>query len=91
MKVFKFYCGKSHYGVAAKTKKEAINIFNEQIGDLYTICKEIPEKEWDKKDISIWEDNNPKKKLFKISIREAIFKSNPHIVFGSDTSFLWTF
>lgn len=90
MKVFKFYCGKSYYGYAAQTKKEAIGKFNEEIGEPYTICKEIPEKKWDEKFISIWDDNNPKKKLFKISIREAIFKSDPHIVFSSDTSFLWT-
>lgn len=72
MKVFKFYCGELYYAYAAQTKEEAIEQFTEETGDQYTAIDEIPESEWDKKMISVWEDNNFDKKPYKISIREAI-------------------
>lgn len=81
MKAFKFYCGELYYGIAAETEKEAIEHFEEETGDQYTVCEEIPETEWDKKTINIWEDNNFTKKPFKTSIREAICGKEPQIYF----------
>lgn len=86
MKVFKFYCGELYYGFAAETKELAIEEFTEQTGDAYTVCEEIPESEWDKKNINIWEDNDFSKKPFKVSIREQICGTDPQMVFTNDTS-----
>jgi len=86
MKVFKFYCGELYYAYAALTKEEAIEQFKEETGDQYTVCEEIPEREWDKKMISIWEDNNFDKKPYKISIREAICGTDSQMIFSNDTA-----
>jgi hypothetical protein len=86
MKVFKFYCGESYYAYAAETKELAINEFNEQIGDLYTICEEIPESEWDEKIINVWEDNDFTKKPFKESIRDIMYGSEPQMIFTNNMS-----
>lgn len=84
MKVFKFYCGELYYAYAAQTKEQAIEKFIEDTGDQYTAIDEIPESEWDKKIIKIWEDNNFDKKPFKVSIRESITGTEPQMVFTND-------
>ena len=84
MKVFKFYCGELYYAYAAQTKEEAIEQFAEETGDQYTAIDEIPESEWDKKMISVWEDNNFDKKPFKNSIRESIVGTEPQQIFSND-------
>lgn len=86
MKVFKFYCGELYYAYAAQTKEEAIAQFTEETGDQYTVCEEIPESEWDKKMISVWEDNAFSKKPYKISIREAICGVDAQMIFSNDTA-----
>lgn len=86
MKVFKFYCGEIHYGYAAQTKEKATKQFTEDTGDQYTLCEEIPESEWDKKTIKVYEDNNFDIKPFKISIREAIIGNEPQQIFTNDLS-----
>ena len=86
MKVFKFYCGELYYAYAAQTKEEAIEQFTEETGDQYTAIDEIPESEWDKKMISVWEDNDFDKKPFKISIREAICGVDAQMIFSNDTA-----
>lgn len=84
MKVFKFYCGELFYAYAAETKELAIEQFTEETGDQYTAIDEIPESEWDKKIIKIWEDNNFDEKPFKVSIRESIIGTEPQQVFTND-------
>jgi hypothetical protein len=88
MKVFKIYCGELYYGYAAETKEEAINIFTEEIGDLYTVVEEVSESEWDDKIISEWENNDITKNPYKISIREAICGTNAQMIFSNNNS-LW--
>lgn len=87
MKVFKFYCGELHYAYAAQSKKKAIEKFIEDTGDVYTVCEEIPENEWDSKTINIYEDNDLSGKTFKISIREAICGTEAQMVYSNDHSF----
>ncbi len=84
MKVFKFYCGEIYYVFAAKTKELAIEEFTEQTGDLYTVCEEIQESEWDKKDISVYEDNNLVVKPDKVSIRQMILGTYPQMICTND-------
>lgn len=84
MKVFKFYCGELFYAYVAETKELAIEQFTEETGDQYTAIDEIPESEWDKKIIKIWEDNNFDEKPFKVSIRESIIGTEPQQVFTND-------
>ncbi len=88
MKVFKFYCGEHFYAFAAQTKEEAIAEFEEEAGDQYTNCEEIPESEWDKPQINIREDNYYRKKPFRISIREAICGTRPQMIFSNDPA-MW--
>jgi hypothetical protein len=89
MKVFKFYCGEIYYGYAAQTKEEAIEQFTKETGDLFTVCEEIPESEWDEKMITFWEDNDIDKQNFEISIREAICGTDAQMIFSNDTSWVW--
>jgi len=81
MKVFKFNCGKTTYAFGAETKELAISEFEEQIGDEFTDIDEIPKEEWDKKTISMWEDNDFDKKPFKVSINDIICGNEPQIIF----------
>ena len=86
MKVFKFYCGELYYAFAAETKELAIEAFTEEVGDQFTVCEEIPEIEWDKKIINIFEDNDMSKKPYKQSIRDVICGSEPQMIFTNDTA-----
>ena len=86
MRVFKFYCGELYYAYAAQTKEEAVQQFTDDIGDYFTVCEEIPESEWDKKVIKIWEYNDFNKKPFKVSIRESIIGTEPQQIFTNDHS-----
>jgi len=86
MKVFKFYCGELYYAFAAKTKELAIAQFEEETGDKFTVCEEIPEHEWNKKMINIWEDNDMSKKPDKVSIREIMCGTEPQMIFTNDTA-----
>lgn len=86
MKVFKFHCGQSYYAYAAKTKQSAIDKFTEDIGDLFTICEEIPQNEWDDKKIIEWEDNDLDSDGQLFSIRETIIGDEPQLIFSNDMS-----
>ena len=86
MKVFKFYCGELYYGFAAETKELAIEQFEEETGDQFTVCEEIPESEWDTKNISVWEDNDMSRKPYKQSIHDIICGTEPQMVFTNDRS-----
>jgi hypothetical protein len=86
MKVFKFICGETIYAFAAQTKELAIAEFIEQTGDQFTSCEEIPESEWDKETISIWEDNDLGTEPFKASINDVICGTEPQMIFTNDFS-----
>jgi hypothetical protein len=86
MKVYKFYCGQLIYAVSAKTKEKAINFFEEETGDEFTVCEEIPESEWDKKMINIWVDNDFNKKPYKTSIRELMISDGEQMIYSNDMS-----
>jgi hypothetical protein len=86
MKVLKFYCDELYYAFAAETKGLAAEAFNEEICDQFTACEEIPESEWDKKMISIWEDNDFTKKPYKESIRGVMCGAEPQMIFTNDAS-----
>lgn len=87
MKVFKFYCGEMYYAFAAETKELATECFEDEIGDQFTVCEEIPESEWDKKTINVWEDNDLTKKPYKQSIREIIIGTHPQMLFTNDKGY----
>ena len=84
MKVFKFYCGEVIYAFAAETEELAIEHFIEETGDQYTVCEEIPESEWNKKTINIWEDNDFEKKPFKVSINDVMCGTEPQMIYSND-------
>lgn len=86
MKVFKFHCGQSYYVYAAKIKQSAIDKFTEDIGDLFIICEEIPQNEWDDKKIIEWEDNDLDSDGQLFSIRETIIGDEPQLIFSNDMS-----
>ena len=86
MKVLKFNCGETVYAFAAETKELAISEFEEQIGDQISDIEEIPESEWNKKTINMWEDNNFDKKPYKVSINDIICGKEPQMIFTNDFS-----
>jgi hypothetical protein len=88
MKVFKFYQGNIFYAYAASDQSEAYDQFEEEFGGQYTELEEIPESEWDKKIISMWDDNDQSKKPTKISIREAICGTEPHMIYSNDSGLI---
>ena len=83
MKVFKFYCGETTYGFGAQTKELAIAEFVEQTGDIYTVCEEITQKDWDKKTIKMWEDNDFETEPFMVSINDVLLGSEPQMIFSN--------
>ena len=86
MKVFKFTCGKYQWAFAAKTKELAIAEFIDQTGEQFTTCEEIPEREWDKKIIRCYEDNDHTKKAYKLSIRDVMCGTDPQLIYTTDNS-----
>lgn len=93
MKVFKIYSDGCYYGIAALTEQEAKECFAEEINDdITSISKieEVPESQWDKRDITIHEDNDPERASWKVSIRESLSSDNePEILFSNDSN-LWS-
>jgi hypothetical protein len=90
MKVFKITIDKYHYGIYSPNQKEALELLEEEIGSFKNeIIEEIPQVDWDKKTINIYEDNNFDSKPFKSSINdEIVFKNESQIVFTNDYSII---
>lgn len=86
VKVFKFSVDALFYAYAAKTKQAAVQKFNEDVGEDITQFEEILQKDWDKKIIKVYPDNDTSKRAFKISIREAIAGTDPQLVFTNDSA-----
>lgn len=85
MRVFKFQAEGCEYGIGAKTQQEAESFFFEEIG-VRTIAsvKEIPESEWHKKNIAMYEDNDTEKELFYMSISEILAGEEPQLIYTND-------
>ena len=87
MKVFKITIENYFYAIYAENIEDAITFLSEEIGVFndYRI-EEIPESEWDKKDIKIYEDNDTSKEPFYVSIREEIIGNETQLVYTNDFS-----
>ena len=88
MRVFKITCGDYYYGYTGGTPIQAIDNFKAELGeDEIDEIEEIPESEWDKKEITIYEDNDTSKNPFFVSIREVMDNSCfPSMIFTNDFS-----
>ena len=87
MKVFKITIENYFYAIYAENIEDAVSFLSEEIGvfDNYNI-EEIPENEWDKKDIKIYEDNDTSTESFYVSIRENICGKETQLVYTNDFS-----
>lgn len=87
MKVFKFYSENYYYAYSGETEQEAKNSLFDQMGEMVIDkVEEIPESEWDKEIISIWEDNDFEKEPYKESIRGQMLGDEPQMIFTNDMS-----
>ena len=87
MKVFKFYSENYYYAYSGETEQEAKDCLFEQMGEMVIDkVEEIPESEWDKEIISIWEDNDFEKEPYKVSIRGQLLGDEPQMIFSNDTA-----
>lgn len=72
MKVFKFYYGNIFHVIASETKATAITKYNEEVGATFTEIQEIPDVEWDVKNINVYEDNDFRNVPETVSINDVI-------------------
>ena len=86
MKTFKFNIEDKFYGIAAESHKEATQYFRDEVSENWETCEEIPESEWDKKTIAVYEDNDFEKEPYYISINKAIIGTEPQMIFTNDIS-----
>lgn len=87
MKVFKFFSDDLYYAYSGLNEQIAKEQLFENFGEMQIDkVEEIPESEWDKKIINIWEDNDMSKKPYKQSIREIMCGSEPQMIFTNDTA-----
>lgn len=87
MKVFKFYSDKFYYAYSGNSEDEARECLFEQMGEInIDKVEEIPESQWDEKNITIWEDNDGDNEYFKESIRDIICSDEPQMIFTNDSS-----
>jgi hypothetical protein len=85
MKVIEFKADGFIYGYAGQTEQEIRDFIIEEYGDEeFDDVVEIPESEWDKETIAIWEDNNFDEEPYYISIREAIVGNEPQMIYSND-------
>lgn len=93
MKVFKIYSDGCYYGIAALTEQEAKECFAENVNDdpkAIGLIDEIPESEWDKKEITMHEDNDTETEPFKVSIRECLTGDGKAFIIFSNDPDLWS-
>ena len=87
MKVFKITIENYFYAIYAENTEDALMFLSEEIGNFdYSEIQEVPESEWDKRDIKIYEDNDTSKEPFYVSIREEIIENETQIVYTNDFS-----
>jgi len=88
MKVFKFTSGDVYYGYSGHDENEAKEAMFDDMGETsIDSVEEIPESEWDKKVISMWEDNDFETEPYKVSIRENMIGETPILLFTNDLDF----
>lgn len=81
MKVFKFYSDKYFYTYYANSKDEARKCLFDQMGEMIIDkVEEIPESQWDEKNITFWVDNDGNDEYFKESIRDIICGDEPQMI-----------
>ena len=87
MKVFKITIENYFYAIYAENIEDALTFLSEEIGNFdYSEIQEVPESEWDKKDIKIYEDNDTSTEPFYVSIREEICGKEAQLLFTNDFS-----
>lgn len=89
MKAIKFHVGIYHYAYAAKTFEEARQALAECLGEvIIDRQEEIPSDEWDKKFITIHEDNDLEAEAFQVSILDLMAGEEPQLLFTNDWSLI---
>ena len=89
MKVFKFWCNEYFYVFSGKTQDEA----NEELFEMFGAfdidgIEEIPESQWDEKNIKCHEDNNFDLEPYFLSIRDNMTGELPAFICTNDFSTL---
>lgn len=87
MKVFKFSRNGASYTVVASSKEIAKEYLLEEKGVDIPNCFEVPESEWDEKNIVMFVDNDANGDKFYTSIREHLC-SGPELIATSDKGLL---
>ena len=85
MQVFKFSRNGQSYTIASDSKESARQHLNDEYGVNIPNCFEIPESEWDNRDIKMYVDNDPSKDKFLTSIREQMPKSGTQLLATTET------
>lgn len=85
MKVFKFWCNEYFYVFSGKTQEEANEALFDMIGifDIDNV-EEIPESEWDEKNIKCYEDNDLELEPYYLSIRDNMTGELPEFIYTND-------
>lgn len=89
MKVIEFKVNGFRYGYIGPSKKEIRDFVKEQFGDTkFDEVVDIPENEWDKKTIAIYEDNNFDTEPYFLSIREIVVGNETQMIYSNDSFYL---
>lgn len=87
-KIFEFAQNGKFYSIKAESKNEAVNFLKDEHGIDIKNCYEIPESEWDKPIIKMYEDNNRENEPFLISLREAFNENTTELLCTNDIDVL---
>lgn len=84
MQVFKFFKDEFHYTIAAPSEELAVEKFKQDVSPEFDSSEEIPESEWDERNVNLYVDNDISRKPFKVSIREMINGIEPQLICTND-------
>lgn len=85
MKVYKFNSSDFIYAYSGQDVGESKKALFEDFGEMeIDKVEEIPESEWDKKTINIWEDNDMTTEPCKVSIRDSMSGNTPVQIFTNE-------
>lgn len=89
MKVIEFKVNGFRYGYIGPSEQEIRYFVKEEFGDTeFDEVVDIPENEWDKKTIAIYEDNNFDNEPFFLSIREIVVGNGTQLIYSDDSFYL---
>lgn len=88
MKVLEFQHNGMLYAFFAQTEELAIEEFKENISEVGFTYKEIPQSEWDKETVDVYEDNQFDSKPYKASILDLICGEEPQMIYTNDFSII---